>query len=262
MTKTSSNQFEITTETLQIRASNVHWDTSAFGFNVAQINLIEIFGHTKEIIGWQHFQDWLDSNSIHLVSCRLPHNHLKESLFLESQEFRFIEMVLHPHVNNLQQLSIPNDGLIIVPANETDIPNLVFIAEHAFNYERYHVDPRLEKKPADLRYGKWVENSFHHATQRLFKILNDKHLLGFFIVEYDEKKSIYWHLTAISPQWQGMGYGLRVWRAMLKHHQKEGYDSITTTISARNSAVLNLYAKLNFRFLPPDMTFHWIRDNP
>jgi RimJ/RimL family protein N-acetyltransferase len=240
----------------------VPWDTSIFGFNVAQINALKIFEYTTRSNDWQKVQNWLDNNNIHLVSCRLPHHQLKESLFLESQSFRFIEMVLHPHLNKLQQLHIPNDNLIIVPANKADIPSLLLIAENAFKHERYHVDPRLDRKLGDLRYGKWVENSFHHPTQCLLKILNDKQLLGFFIVEYNAKEPVYWHLTAIAPQWQGMGYGLRVWKAMLKHHQEAGYDAITTTISARNSAVLNLYAKLDFRFLSPDMTFHWIRDTP
>lgn len=260
MNKILSNQFEMTTQALQVCASKVPWDTPIFGFNVAQINSIEIFGYTKEMTGWQHFQDWLDSNSIHLVSCRLPQHQLRESLFLESQEFRFIEMVLHPHLNKLQQFNIPNDNLLITLASEADIPSLVLIAEYAFKYERYHVDPRLDPKLGNLRYGKWVENSFHHPTQHLLKITDNKRLIGFFIVEYDEEKSVYWHLTAISPQWQGMGYGIRVWNAMLKYHQEEGYEAIMTTISARNSIILNLYAKLNFRFLPPDMTFHWIRD--
>ncbi|MBK8535842.1 MAG: hypothetical protein IPL59_12375 [Candidatus Competibacteraceae bacterium] len=46
---------------------------------------------------------------------------------------------------------------------------------------------------------------------------------------------------------------------MLRYHQERGQDVVMTTISARNVSVLNLYTKLNFRFLPPEMTFHWVR---
>jgi hypothetical protein len=37
-------------------------------------------------------------------------------------------------------------------------------------------------------------------------------------------------------------------------------EAVTTTISSRNTRVLNLYAKLGFRFMPPEITFHWLSD--
>jgi RimJ/RimL family protein N-acetyltransferase len=70
----------------------------------------------------------------------------------------------------------------------------------------------------------------------------------------------YWHLTAIAPAFQGRGYGKRVWREMLHFHQREGMKQIATTIAARNTPVLNLYASLGFRFQPPEITLHWLRD--
>jgi RimJ/RimL family protein N-acetyltransferase len=42
-------------------------------------------------------------------------------------------------------------------------------------------------------------------------------------------------------------------------NKRQGARSIRTTISARNTAVMNLYARLGFRFSAPDMTFHWVR---
>jgi ribosomal protein S18 acetylase RimI-like enzyme len=72
---------------------------------------------------------------------------------------------------------------------------------------------------------------------------------------------VYWHLTAVAPQCQGQGYGWRVWRAMLAHHARGGVRSVRTTITAGNVPVLNLYSKLGFRFLPPETTFHWLRES-
>ncbi|EED35984.1 acetyltransferase, GNAT family [Luminiphilus syltensis NOR5-1B] len=85
-------------------------------------------------------------------------------------------------------------------------------------------------------------------------------MVGFFVVEHKRNQEIYWHLTAINPRWQGRGYGYRAWLAMLRHHQMAGYRSVTTTISAGNSRVLNLYAKLGFRFIAPEKTFHWVNE--
>jgi len=70
--------------------------------------------------------------------------------------------------------------------------------------------------------------------QRLLKVVQGDQIVALFIVESGENRSVYWYLTAIAPEWQGQGYGQRVWRAMLRHHQGEGQDSVMTTISARN----------------------------
>lgn len=232
----------------------------AFGFPVAQIDQIEVIDPAATLEDYRQFQQWLDAGRIRIASCRLPHDRLRESIFLESRGFRFIEMVLHPKIEKLQTLDIPSDDLVIVPALESDLTAMRDIAERAFGHERYHIDPRLDPHLGDARYGRWVQNSFAHPRQRLLKVVQGDHIVALFIVESGENRSVYWHLTAIAPGWQGRGYGRRVWRAMLRHHQAEGRDSVMTTISARNVPVLNLYAKLDFRFLPPEMTFHWVRE--
>ena len=250
---------EISTSNLKLTSSLVPWDTEIFGFPVAQIHHLEVADFLFAVDEYCKFQEWLDINQIRIVSCRLPHNQLRESMFLESKGFRFLEMVLHPKIEGLGYLDIPEDHLVITPALESDLPAIQDIAEQAFGHERYHVDPRLDPRLGNIRYGRWVRNSLHHPWQRLLKIMDGEHIVALFIIESRENRSVYWHLTAISPSWQGRGYGQRVWRAMLRHHQEEEQDCVMTTISARNIAVLNLYAKLDFRFLPPEMTFHWVR---
>jgi ribosomal protein S18 acetylase RimI-like enzyme len=250
---------ELVVSDLKLSAALVPWDTEIFGFPVAQIRELEITNQLSAVKEYQKFQEWLDINRVQVASCRLPHNRLRESMFLEIQGFRFVEMVLHPQIEGIQYLNIPKDSLMITPVLESDLPVVQDIAERAFGYERYHVDPRLDPDLGNKRYGRWVKNSLHHPSQRLLKIMEGPHIVALFIVESKDDQSAYWHLTAISPQWQGQGYGQRVWYAMLRHHQESGQDAVMTTISARNISVLNLYAKLNFRFLSPDMTFHWVR---
>lgn len=182
-------------------------------------------------------------------------------MFLEEQGFRFVEMVLHPTMPALPELALPDDDLDIDVAEESDIAQIESIAVQSFQYERYHVDPRLDRHLADLRYGRWVNSSTGSFEQQLIKICDGGRLLGFFLVEImEESQEVYWHLTAIAPEYQGQGYGTRVWQAILRYHQKQGLISVSTTISARNVPVLNLYSRLGFRFLPPEMTFHWLRN--
>ena len=227
---------------------------------MVQIQDLEIIDSHGAMRDYADFQGWLDAGQVGIVSSRLPHHQLRESMFLEANGFCFIEMVLHPTLDNLQSLDIPQDDLPLRSRMSSDLPLLEDIAERAFRHERYHVDPRLNARLGDLRYCRWVRSSLGHPVQRLLKITDGERLVALFLVESRDGRSAYWHLTAVSPTWQGRGYGYRVWRSMLRYHQSEGCEGLMTTISARNVAVLNLYAKLGFRFRPPEMTFHWVRE--
>lgn len=260
---TAASALEIASPAIKLSADLVSWDTETFGFPVAQIHALEIVepqGAKNDYLA--SFMDWLVEHDVQLVSCRLLHDKLRESMFLEEHGFRFVEMVLHPRLETLADLGLEAaNRLSVAYAEEADLPELQSIAERAFGLERYHVDPRFDPRLGDLRYARWVHNSFRHPRQRLLKIQDNKRLVAFFIVEVLPNNKVYWHLTAVSPQWQGQGYGRRAWQTMLQHHWEEGLSSVSTTISVRNIAVMNLYSSLNFRFTPPEMTFHWLRES-
>jgi RimJ/RimL family protein N-acetyltransferase len=251
--------FELKSPRMYLKAEQVTWDSHIFRAPVAQILQLDLYGLEDVATDFSTYQSWVREQKISMVSCRLEHQRLRESMLLEEHGFRFIEMVLHPYIKHLQSLIFPADTLQITPAVSSDLIDISAIAETAFSYERFHLDYRLNPTIGNKRYGSWVTNTLKHKTQRLLKVSDGDRLIGFFIIESVARNSIYWHLTAINPEWQGRGYGLRVWRAMLNYHKTLGFDKISTTISARNIPVLNLYAKLGFRFTPPNMTFHWIK---
>lgn len=244
-----------------LEASEATWDTKIYGFPVVSVSKFTIEANKTADYSCEtaHFQAWLQEHGIGLVSVRLGHECLRESMVLESMGFRFIEMVLHPTINLLQSTYYPDDTLSISFAQAEDLPSIQGIAQSAFGYERLHVDPRIDASKGNIRYGNWVLSALNHPRQRLLKITDGNRLLAFFVIEVDGK-NVYWHLTAVSPDLHGQGYGYRVWLAMLKFHRLLGCNYVSTTISARNTPVLNLYSKLNFKMAPPEMTFHWVGD--
>jgi len=167
--------------------------------------------------------------------------------------------VLHPTFGELQSLPVVKTELRVEPARADEVSVVASLAECSFGFERYHVDPRIDSKLADKRYGKWIYNSFHDEKQILLKIMRLNDLVGFFVIENKSDGMVYWHLTATSPEFKGQKMGTEIWKAMMAYHRDAGMQFILTTISARNTPVLNLYSKLNFRFCPPEMTFHWLR---
>ncbi|MDD5330407.1 MAG: GNAT family N-acetyltransferase [Sulfuricella sp.] len=234
------------------------WDTDLFGFPVLQIDRLEVRGPAANE-DMAAFERARDDSGCGFVSCRLDHGRLRESMLLEGRGFRFIEMLYQPELD-LQAVAGPDEtGLAVVPADDENLPAVLDIAGSAFRNERFHMDARLESGLGDQRYRNWVVGSLSHPTQRLHVICDARRPVGFFVTEHLPDGTCYWHLNAIAPAAQGKGYGRRAWLTMLHRAREEGARRVRTSIVARNHRVLNLYARLGFRFSQPLMTFHWVR---
>lgn len=246
-------------DALSLQWSEAPWDSVLFGAPVLQIEHIAVRGEGASG-AMSRFNAARDAGGSPFVSCRLPHDKLRESMLLEQHGFRFIEMLFQPEYPDLQRAELLDPGgLTVHQAGPADLPAAIAAAGQAFHNERFHVDPRLPRGLGDLRYQNWVRSSLDHASQRLLVIRDGSTFVGFFILEMLPDATCYWHLTAIAPEQQGKGYGARVWTTMLAHARHGGAARVRTSIVARNHRVMNLYARLGFRFPPPAMTFHWVK---
>jgi GNAT superfamily N-acetyltransferase len=239
--------------------SEAPWDQVVCGFPVLQITAMEIRGPSAAE-DFRIFERARDNIGASLVSCRLPHQSMLESMMLEEHGFRFIEMVYRPELE-LDKLAPENLGeeLVVSRACDSDMPTLLEIAGSAFRNERFRMDPRLDPAASDLRYQNWVASSQRHATQQLHVVRDAAKIISFFVTELLDDGTCYWHLNALAPNAQGRGYGRRVWSCMLNQARKAGAQRVCSSIVARNVRVLGLYARLGFQFAPPTMTFHWVR---
>ena len=245
---------------LSLEWSEAPWDSVLFGFPVLQIGRIQVRGPGADI-DFAEFEAIRERLKSGLVSCRLPHDCLKESMLLEGHGFRFIEMVYHPEMDDLQAKDLgPPTQLVVSRAESSDLPAVQEIAQRAFRNERFHVDPRLDPDIGDRRYRNWATSSFSHPSQELHCIRDEQRVMAFFVTEMLADRTCYWHLNAVVPDAQGKGNGRRVWRAMMHQARDAGAKRVRTCIAARNHRVLNLYSSLGFRFSPPEMTFHWVKE--
>jgi len=246
---------------VRLEVSIVPWDSGIFGYPVAQIDHLSLDGGDaagEEAMA--SLKAWLDSHGVRLASCRLDSGALRESMLLEAHGFRFVEMVYGPRLDPIPADLAPDDELVVTAALEGDLPEIEAVAGTAFATGRHRLDWRLDPDASNDRYRQWVRSSFAGGRQRVLKAAIGGATVGFFIVEERQDLGVYWHLTAIAPGWQGRGIGKRLWRAMLRRHALDGRRRVETTISAHNVSVINLYARLGFRFAAPRMTLHWVRD--
>lgn len=242
-----------------LECSLVPWDSEIFGFPVAEIGHVELGlgAHAKEIL--REFDAWCAGHDVRLVSCRLDHRQLRESMALEEIGFRFVEMVHVPRLESFESIAAPRQTIHVAKALPNDLGSIQEIAYSAFTTGRFLLDSRLSPELSKRRYATWVRNSVDDPRHTVLKAEVDGDLVGFFIVEHRPDRSVYWHLTAIAPHWQGRGMGLSLWQTILIRHRTEGATAVETTISGHNSPAINLYARLGFSFASAQMTFHWLR---
>ena len=237
----------------------VPWDTAILDRSVAEISRFEVFEPERARVYYARFEEWCNLQNIDLCSCRIGHDQLVESVFLQEHGFRFIELNYHPEFRDLQKRHLSDESVEIRKAKEEDKETLAQMAATIFEHGRFHQDVSLGAAIGNERYKTWLINSFVHPAQIVYKCLIDGKIAGFFVVEYSDNNQCNWVLIGLAPGVQGRGIGTRVWNAMMCFHQAEGMESIATSISSHNIAILNLYVKLGFRFPKPLVTFHWHR---
>lgn len=246
-------------EDMELRWSEAPWDTAVFGTPVLQIDAIQSRRGLATGAMRAFFSACTDYGCT-FASCRMPATALRESMVLEAHGFRFVEMMYRPSLtlqsaHNYLEGSMP---LEVTRARAEDLATLVEIAGQAFGNERFHVDPRIAPGVGDLRYQNWVKAALDDAVQQLLVLRENADIVAFFVVEQRTDGTAYWHLNAVNPEMHGRGLGMRAWRTMIAHAQESGCVRVESSISARNVRVMNLYARLGFRFGDPAMTFHWI----
>jgi len=238
----------------------VPWDSEIFEFPVAQISHFKLGQGAQATEMLHEFDAWCAAHDVRFVSCRLDHSQLRESMALEGHGFRFVEMVHGPRLDTFEGIGVPLRAIQVAKASPGDLEAIEEIAYLAFTTGRFLIDWRLAPELSKRRYATWVRNSVDAPRHTVLKAEIGTDLVGFFIVEHRPDQSVYWHLTAIAPHWQGKGMGMSLWQTMLIRHRTEGVPVVETTISGHNTPAINLYARLGFSFGSAQMTFHWLRD--
>ena len=255
--KFSYKTLRIRSESLVMDYYLVPWDTEILGRRVAAISRIKVLDSYRAGQQFEPFRHWRDEERIELCSCRIGHDLIQESDFLQQRGFRFVELNFRPVFDSVQSFVFEDRSVDIAEAVDTDKENLADMAGSIFKHGRFHQDPYLGAEIGDKRYRLWLLNGFSRPEQVVYKCMLNDTVVGFFVVEYGADKHCHWSLTGIAPGFSGRGVGTLVWKSMLMFHKNEGMESVDTSISSHNIAVLNLYTKLGFRFPMPQMTFHW-----
>lgn len=239
------------------------WDREHFGFDVARVEHLQ--GADKDVL--QRLVDativQLRARRVGMCSARLSSDALTALHCLESSGFRYVELTLAPW----RDLSTwePKGFGVTRPAETRDLGPVCDIARTVFRTDRFHRDLRFDRAAADSVYEKWVCSWYADQSPSRFSrvlVLNGE-VAGFFMFELlrlsgrtgDVVAGIV--LNGVDSSRSGLGYGFKMYCDALDV-ASEAASYATTTVTAANPAVLNLYGKLGFRFTSGgEVTMHW-----
>ena len=205
------------------------------------------------------------------VQVRVPANNRAQTSMVEALGFRTAELALNPWIDlsraklfgsyladysqfipkhtNLESMSFSVNHISDVSENTRQL--IVDGSIEAFSTDRFHTDPHCPIDIADARIGLWLsEDLFHDKDLFCTTIYRDADLVGYIVWKKDK-----FILGGISPEYIGKGFAKLLYLQTMKD-VFEGSQELSTTISANNNEVLNLYSRLEFSFRNPTYLFH------
>lgn len=136
-------------------------------------------------------------------------------------------------------------------SRDYDIAQAVAICHGAFAHGRFHRDFQVDPASADLRYDNWLRQLA--ASGQVYGLFANDELAGFIAYSGNALQ-----LHAVAPAWRGRGLAKYWWRDVIVELFDAGHATVTSSISAANMAVVNLYARQGFSFQHPQDVYHRI----
>lgn len=211
----------------------VPWDSLVFGINCYEASnpSIEQLAFAFEQKG--HY------------TARVTPLHTKADL--QRYGFYYCDTLLEPYAAREDFLAYENPKVSV--QNNPTLDAILSISRDAFAHGRFHRDFNLPLTQAEHRYENWLIELYQ--ARLVYGLLYEGCIAGFIAVKNNSLA-----LHAIANQFRGKGLAKYLWTPVCQSLFDNEAPEITSSISAANLAVLNLYASLGFRFRNPVDVYH------
>ena len=209
------------------------WDTAAFG-----LPTWELLEYSAAAI-----QQAAQTVGHHTVKV----DPLADKRLLHEYGFYYCDTLVEPFCSAARLRSVQHANATI--RKDVDAAEVLDICHGAFVHGRFHRDFNLPKTDADRRYDNWLRQLLE--VRQVYGLFWQGMLAGF--IGYDGNKLV---LHAVARQYRGRGLSKYWWSAVCAELLASGHDEVMSSISAGNSAALNLYAALGFSFRNPQDIYH------
>lgn len=211
----------------------IPWDTAALGVNAYEITALsaESLATAQNTPG--HYSIRVDQ----LSSRQLLHEY----------GFYYCDTLIQPYCTPDRFQSFSDSAVEV--SREADLEQLLGICRDAFTHDRFHRDFNISRDRADQRYNNWLKQLYREG--KVYKLAYQGEPAGFIAIE---KSHLVLH--AIAETLRGKGLAKFLWTPACMMLFNQGYMELTSSVSASNLAIVNLYARLGFRFRNPVDIYH------
>jgi RimJ/RimL family protein N-acetyltransferase len=238
------------------------WDEEVFGFPVADFQLGPNPPGASDLPMFvSALEEYSARTKARLVSTHAPGDNMSVTALFESASFSLVEFSLVAKFSRLESEMLPPPSQFALrDALPGDHDSICRIAGAAFQFGRYHTDPRFPRYLANALYAHWMRNALSGSNPNnfVFVLGHPGEVVGFMdVVIRDGRADL--RLGAVDPGknlgFSGAGFSLYV--ESVRAALELGAKSVTAKIASANTRVLNVFSRLGFLFSKPEAVFHW-----
>ncbi|UXB20684.1 hypothetical protein K7566_02860 [Stenotrophomonas maltophilia] len=223
------------------------WDERALGFTTAEVTLLQIEDASQATALLAELEHWCATQSVHYLFGRIDATHAPAKAALLQHGYAFVETSLTVSRSGFANLPPVPRGMLptLRAATNDDIATLRDIAATDFVHGRFLEDPAIDPQRAALRTANWIEDLV--KGELAYVAESRGRTIGFHAerVAADNGNCDLLLTGATGPYSM---LALPLWITALESLATRGIPQCTTLVSAANTGILNLYARLGFHF--------------
>jgi hypothetical protein len=232
------------------------WDEAIFGFPVADFRIGAAPPDVRDLPAFREaLLRFCRQTRCDLISARVTATAPPLVSLLLKAGFIYVDFCLLTTLSKLTPESLPKSRFAVRPAQSRDHEAIYQISASAFQFGRYHSDPYFPRELANRRYVQWMRNALESSDPEdlTFVLASPERVFGFMHVVI-RCRDAGLRLGAVVP---GSSLGHFLYSETLRAVSGLGAMSASTSVSAANVGVLNIYSALGFRFSRPEVILHW-----
>jgi GNAT superfamily N-acetyltransferase len=211
---------------------SIPWDVEAFGFPCYEVTDTSAMA-LETTVACGHYTAKVDP--------------LTTKQFLLENDFYYCDTLMEPYCRPEMFKPVYSQNVSI--CDECSLKEILLLSKGAYRHGRYHRDFNVPVELADLRYDNWIRDLYDSGS--CFGLLYKSSLAAYFGTNGNKVV-----LHAVAEEFRGKGLAKHLWSAGYRKMLDRGFLEVFSSVSASNTAVINLYASLGFRFRNPLDVYH------
>jgi len=223
------------------------WDERALGFVTAEITEFQANDAAGSSQLLSQAESWATTQGVRYLFGRVDANDHLLRKALQASEFQFVETSLTVSRSGMGNLPAVPLGMkpTLRPSVAADLPTLRQIAHDDFTHGRFLEDPAIDPALGRQRTANWIEDLVNGGLS--YTAESRGRIVGFHAerVHADEQRAELLLTGAASPYAM---LAVPLWVTALEALAARDIQRCTTLVSAANTGIINLYARLGFQF--------------